>query len=58
MLDWLKRLFKKEEQDIGSDLRGFMDIEIEIKEIKPVKYNIRDKKGRFVKKGKSNGKRR
>lgn len=57
MLDWLKRLFKKGEQDIGSDLRGFMDIEIEIKEVKPAKHNIRDKKGRFIKKGKKNGNR-
>lgn len=51
MINWLKRLFKKEKKI------GF--IEIEITEVKPViKYNTRDKKGRFVKKGKSNGKRR
>ncbi len=53
MFNWFKRLFKKEEQ------RGFMDIEIEIKEVKPIiRYNVRDKNGRFVKKGKTNGKRR
>lgn len=36
-----------------------MDIEIEIKELKPiVRYNVRGKNGRFVKKGKKNGNRR
>lgn len=51
MLNWFKRLFKKERKV------GF--IEIEITEVKPIiRYNVRDKKGRFVKKGKSNGKRR
>ena len=53
MLNWLKRLFKREKQI------GFMDIEIEIKELKPIaRYNIRGKNGRFVKKGKKNGNRR
>lgn len=53
MFKWLKRLFKRE--------NNFIDVEIKIEEIYPVNknyYNVRDKKGRFVKKEKENGKRR
>ena len=46
MWEWIKGLFVKKKVEI-------LDIK-EIEEVKPVKnyYNIRDKKGRFCKKGK------
>lgn len=53
MFNWLKKLFKRE--------NNFIDVEIKIEEIYPPQrnyYNVRDGKGRFVKKEKENGKRR
>ena len=43
MWEWIKGLFCKKKVEI-----------LDIKEVKPIKnyYNIRDKKGRFCKKGK------
>ena len=51
MFKWLKKLFKKRGEVVSS-----LDLEGELKPI--VRYNIRDEKGRFVKKGNKNGKRR
>ena len=52
MLNWIKGLFKK--KPVVVEIRDIVEVELKY----PPRYNIRDKKGRFVKKGKTNGKRR
>lgn len=52
MFNWLKGLFKKKPTVV--EIRKIVKVEIKI----PKRYNVRDKKGRFVKKGVQNGKRR
>ena len=45
MLNWFKKLFKKKESNIV-----FYEVSIQTQLRK--RYNVRDKKGRFTKKGK------
>ena len=52
MLNWIKGLFKK--KPVVVEIHDIVEVEFKY----PPKYNVRDKKGRFVKKGKTNGKRR
>jgi len=50
MFNWFKKLFKK--KPVVIEIRETFEIGVKV----PNRYNVRDKKGRFVKKGKKNGK--